>query len=494
MNSLDEINKVLEHNRNYFLFLEKCIVRTSSLFIKYILAKRAIKLAVWSSTGQYCSPVIENVYLEIAKKIRSPIGDKFEKNSTLHIMTECYGVGGHSKVVERWISLCENTEKHSIIFTNQKVKSIPRVFLELVKQKKDGEVISLSNYNFILSKAKILRKLASGYERIVLHTHMYDVVPLVAFGTEDFTRPIILYNHADHLFWLGATIADTVAETREWGKLFSQSYRNIEYSSVLSIPPENLQLVGVNNISVPIDGIRSDYFTILSVGSGHKFIELNNDNYTNYMKWVLKKYSNVIFILVGPIKGLFSEWDKLSELYPNRIHIIGPKPNDELHRLIRSSHLVVDSFPMSGGTVLGDAVSLGVPVLALRSITGHLDYTYKSESYCNSFEELLYKTERFFSEPIYRTILSKDIIQYFNESENIQEWKLRLDTIQKNLPQKHKLKKIDQPKTHEFSDLDRFILKVHESKRTIFNFFGIISISVYRRFGILRMSIERTKL
>lgn len=128
MNSLDEINKVLEHNRNYFLFLEKCIVRTSSLFIKYILAKRAIKLAVWSSTGQYCSPVIENVYLEIAKKIRSPIGDKFEKNSTLHIMTECYGVGGHSKVVERWISLCENTEKHSIIFTNQKVKSIPRVF------------------------------------------------------------------------------------------------------------------------------------------------------------------------------------------------------------------------------------------------------------------------------------------------------------------------------------------------------------------------------
>ncbi|MGL6363261.1 hypothetical protein ACSZM1_15190 [Aeromonas veronii] len=458
------------------------------MIVKRALAKRAIKLAVWSSTGRYCSPVIEDVYLEMARRIHSPVKRSFDKDSTLHVMTECYGVGGHSKVVERWLSICDNREKHSIVFTSQKLQIIPHDFFELIRNKR-GEVISLSDVKFISSKAKLLRSIASGYERIVLHIHMYDVVPLVAFGTEEFTRPIIFYNHADHLFWLGASIADVVAETREWGKMFSQKYRGINGSMVLSIPPsKNMKRY---DTSVQAGNVINDCIRILSVGSAHKYIELNENNLTRYIEWVLREYSNTEFVLVGPKKEQFPQLGRLIKEYPSRVFILGPRSNSELHELMLSSDLVIDSFPMSGGTALGEAVSLGVPVLAIQSVTGHLDYTYRSESYCYTFDELLFKTGKFISDPEYRSVLSSDIYRCFSESEDIDKWRERLDNIIRSLPERHSVKKIGQQTISLFNELDQFILKTTESRKLILNIFGIIGIFHYRKRGLLRFSIGK---
>ncbi|ENE5173046.1 glycosyltransferase family 1 protein [Vibrio cholerae] len=488
MISVDNTQITLESNRKYFSFLETCILKSKKLIIKRALAKRAIQLAVWSSTGRYCSPIIEDVYLEMASKIHSPVKRSFDKDSTLHVVTECYGVGGHTKVVERWLSICDNNEKHSIVFTNQKLKMVPHDFFELIRDK-NGEVISLSDIKFISSKAKRLRTLASGYERVVLHTHMHDVVPLIAFGTEEFTRPIILFNHADHLFWLGASIADLVAETRQWGKMFSQKYRNINGSMVLSIPPSN-NLNRYDN-SVQVGNVLSDCVRILTVGTAHKYIEINENNLTLYMRSVLTKYSNTEFVLVGPKKEQFPQWARLVDEYPGRVFILGPKSNSELHELMLSSDLVIDSFPMSGGTALGEAVCLGVPVLAFRSVTGHLDYTYNSESYCDTFGEFLLKTERFISEPEYRSVLSSDIYRCFSESEDIDKWRARLNNIINSLPERHRVKKIGQQTIYCFNELDKFILKAAESKKLILNIFNIIGIFHYRKRGLLRFSIGR---
>ena len=38
------------------------------------------------------------------------------------------------------------------------------------------------------------------------------LIPILAFGVEEFKRPVLLYNHASHMAWLGKSIADLVLD------------------------------------------------------------------------------------------------------------------------------------------------------------------------------------------------------------------------------------------------------------------------------------------
>lgn len=478
--------KKLELNRKYFVFLEQLIRRISFSCIKQFLAKRAIRLAVWSSTGRYSSIVVENVYLDLAEKLPVQCGVEYEDNSTLHVLTECYGVGGHSKVVERWLSLSSDSDKHSVLFINKKSSDIPKTFFDLSAER-NGEVISLSCEKSETGKAKKLRRIASGYQRVVLHTHMYDVVPLIAFGTEKFKRPVLLYNHADHLFWLGVTIADRVAETRKWGQLHSLERRGVENSIVLSIPPDqNLK----KRSGIKIRDKKYSAFNILTVGSPHKYIKLGENCFTHYMELLLKRHSNVSFTVVGPEIDDFINIGNDLRKYANRIKFLGCIPNSQLNKEMRLADLVVDSFPMSGGTALGEAIALGVPVLALRSVTGHLDYMYNSESYCSNFEQLLVKTEKFITEPTYGKSLNDSISKLYFFSENPEHWNHRLHDVLSSLPLEHKVYKVPEPKDRGFEDLDRFILLSSERKKLLFKFGKIFRLYHYRNRGRLRFTVR----
>ncbi|MFS1909238.1 glycosyltransferase [Vibrio lentus] len=478
--------KSLELNRKYFVFLERLIQRISLPWVKQLLAKRAIRLAVWSSTGRYSSIVVESVYLDLAERLQVCCDVEYEENSTLHVLTECYGVGGHSKVVERWLSLSPVSAKQSVIFINQKVSDIPKIFFDLSAER-NGEVISLSYEKSDTGKAKKLREIASGYQRTVLHTHMYDIVPLIAFGTEKFKRPVLLYNHADHLFWLGVTIADRVAETRRWGQVHSSERRGVEHSMILSIPPaQNLK----NRTSVKIRDEEHSILNILTVGSPHKYIKLEENCFIHYMELLLKRHSNISFTVIGPEVDDFINLENSLTKYSNRIKFLGCIPNAQLNKEMSLADLVIDSFPMSGGTALGEAIALGVPVLALRSVTGHLDYMYDSESYCLDFKELLSKTEKIIADPIYGKSVSNSIGKLYFSSENPENWSNKLYDVLSSLPIEHKVYKRSEPINKDFDELDRFILLSNERKTLLFQLGRFFRLYYYRKRGCLRFAIR----
>lgn len=486
MSTNNKEKKELALNKSYFSFLERLILRISLPMLKRIIAKRAIKLAVWSSTGYYSSPVIERVFLDQAESIPCDYSTYYDKDSTIHIMTECYGVGGHSKVVERWIYLTSDLEKHSVVFVNQKESDIPKIFLELCS-KSGGSVYSLKAIRGENEKAKKLRQLASVYERVILHTHMYDVIPLIAFGTSSFKRPVILYNHADHLFWLGVSIADKVAETRSWGQSFTLERRRVENSLVLSIPP-NIELKRVSE-RVAFEN-NSKFLNILTVGTSHKYTSLDGNSFPHYMKLLLDKYSNLTFSVVGPQPSDFSSALKGGDKHMSRVRFLGCIPNEQLNVEMQRADLVIDSFPMSGGTALGEAIAIGTPVLALKSVTGHLDYMYESESYCSDFSQLLSKTERFICDKNYRYYLSTNVGSLYQASENTDKWLERLNNIYKSLPSEHQVYERSEPSFNGFNDLDRFLLMSSQRKKLLFEFGKIFSLYYYRKRGCLRLSIR----
>ena len=150
-------------------------------------------------------------------------------------MTTSCKVGGHTRVVEKWINLAPCYQKHSVALLDQEGE-IPQKLKDNIKNK-NGELYIFNKDDDIFQKAIKLRELASKFEYVVLNIHMDDPTALVAFGSEEFSRPILFFNHADHLFWVGKSISDIILDFRTI-KSITKTRRNIENPYFLGIPPE----------------------------------------------------------------------------------------------------------------------------------------------------------------------------------------------------------------------------------------------------------------
>ena len=100
------------------------------------LIKDAVGFAVKNGTGYYVSDIIENASLEIASTIKCDCVGNPEPKSFLHVMTTAYGVGGHSRVVERWINLSPSEQKHSIVVTNQGDELLPQWLINVCEKRR----------------------------------------------------------------------------------------------------------------------------------------------------------------------------------------------------------------------------------------------------------------------------------------------------------------------------------------------------------------------
>lgn len=169
--------------------------------------------ALTRGIGYYTCYELEKPFLELADKIKMPIGIQATSNSFLHVMTQAYTVGGHTRVVERWIDSSPREQKHSVVLLNQKEKPFPITLNDCVSEHNG----SLHIYDSLdlLERATKLRKLALEYQYIILHIHMDDPTAIVAFGNDSFPRPVLFFNHADHSYWCGSSIVDMLLDIRD---------------------------------------------------------------------------------------------------------------------------------------------------------------------------------------------------------------------------------------------------------------------------------------
>ena len=83
----------------------------STLERRMELAQNAVWYAAYHGTGYYASPKLERIFLEAARRIPQ-VPCKPQKNTVLHVMTQAYGRGGHTRVVQRWINMSNEKKKH----------------------------------------------------------------------------------------------------------------------------------------------------------------------------------------------------------------------------------------------------------------------------------------------------------------------------------------------------------------------------------------------
>lgn len=434
-------------------------------------AKDAVQTAVYSGTSYFSSSDIENVLLKIGQEnFLSTMPQNFKKNSILHVMTNCYDTGGHTRVVERWIELSSDEQKHSLIITGfQKPNLIPSRLENAVKNK-DGKIYIIDDKKNIIDKGLELRKIASNYEYIILHVHMQDFLPIIAFGNEQFKRPVILFNHADHVFWVGVSIADIVADIRVFGKEISDNKRGVKNNFILGIPVDSKKVVKKDKIELRKQlNLPADKKIIITVGAAHKYKPIAGIDFLTPILEVLRTDKNVMLVGIGPNFEKLPNWEKANKEIDNRIMALGEIPHDKLFDYLQASDLAMDSFPMCGGTAMIDAVTNGCPVITRDNPVGLFDYIKNSDAFCDNIDEmpekileLLYNNEK-----IKKNIES--VAKELQENNSAQVWKKNLQKLYEITPKEHNITYFRE-NVNEISDLDfyHYFINLRKDKKKTF--------------------------
>jgi glycosyltransferase involved in cell wall biosynthesis len=313
------------------------------------------------------------------------------KTGTLHVLTEGYASGGHTRVLERWVEQDPDGGPHTVIVYDQKDTRA----IEPLKQKvlnQGGEFIVIPRDTPMMDKVETLRQRACEvYQRIVLHTHMNDMVPVMAFGVPAFREkriPVIAFNHGGHrASLLGPEYVNATIEIEAGQQAITHHLRNIP--SVLSaIPADDLTKTPPSceekrELRKTL-GLPEDSIVLLSMARSYKFAPIQGYSFspageqapleqeplvfTKAMQDVLQQNPSAHLVLIG-VAPESSIWRSLNKNLRNRVHFLKEMPYPKISDYLRAADVYLDPF-YNSWTSMVDALSAGLPVLTLRTPVG----------------------------------------------------------------------------------------------------------------------------
>ena len=363
--------------------------------------------------GFYQSPEIENMLLECANKLTvedCSIKDKdSKKRKVLHVLSEGYPTGGHTRLAKNWIK-SDTDSIHSLVTTWQ-MGSSPKWLLDEIK-KSGGWIFSLdtvSDKN--VERAAKLRKLAYEWaDVVVLHIHPMDPIPIMAFGIDE-GPPIIYMNHADHVFWIGVSIADLVVDLRPSGQNLTLTRRCCKNSCILPIPLQAKKSINRNEVRQKYK-INENETVILTIASFYKFRSINNHKFINFIKDIVNKVDNCRAYIVGPDDT--GKWHDVNVETNGKVKALGVV--EEIEEFYEMADVYLESFMMGSMTSLLDASKYGLPIIKFKNNHCPMQTEFDEEFEVCSYNNI------------------NDIIQEINEIKkgNIEKYKSISAAIEKN--------------------------------------------------------------
>lgn len=460
----DNLKKEICKNRDILNGLLGLIKHTKKEERLLYLIDVAYEHMIKRFTGYYSSSLLEQKLVQISQKhTLGDLSQTYKKNRFLHVMTICWIAGGHTRIVERWIKNSPEDHEHSVVLIEplseeDSTEYIPNELFNVVKER-SGELIKLSRSIPKIKKALMLRKIASEYEYVILHTHPHDVIPVLAFGNEEFARPVIFHNGAGQQPWCGVSISDIVAEIRTFDLNRSIKIRGIKNPTVLPISISNTvkkldKFDCRKKLNLPLNKK-----IIVTMGAPYKYTSLWEYNFQEMVRDILNKSDDILFVALGPKKDDLN-WKELISQFVDRIELKGTVPFDTANEYICAADLYIDSFPFTGGTAFMDAVSKGVPSLSLKLPSGPFDYQEGSNSICSSIDEMVEKSCKILYEN-YKT--DNIMLENINNHHLIYGWRQNLNNLLEKTPKTHK--------TYKFKEklsLDIFDLYVYDMTRKLY--------------------------
>ena len=312
------------------------------------------------ATGYWSAPAVERFYRKIADAYHVNMSQTYEPNTCLIVTNDIGPTGGHARVIERWIA-ADKARKYSIAFTSNYLMP-PEKTCKIVEHS-GGKLYWVKGND--IEKGLELRQIASSFECVLLVPLPKDVEHVIAFGTKDFNRPVGFYNTADHIAWIGISVADKIADMRSWGQAISFKHRGYSDSMIVPIPVENSAVALPSKLeSRRILGLEADAKYLVTTARELKFTSVNGKTFPSRVDRLLEIVPDLVIIALGIRPGVFKDWAEFENKWQSRFRALGPVPHSEFLLYQRAADLVMDSYPGESLTVMADAVFCGTPILS----------------------------------------------------------------------------------------------------------------------------------
>ena len=262
--------------------------------------------------------------------------------------------------------------------------------------------------------------MAMEYEYVILHTHMDDPIATMAFGTEEFTRPVFLYNHASHHPWLGKSIADLVLDI-ENNDTVTTMKRGITNTYFLGVPSKEISIsISDKNIVREKMNIPSDKKIIITCGADIKYRTIAGKSFLDYLIDIMDNDTRCYVIGIAQDS---KEWKDAVVRSGKDIILMGNiKFGDTFLDYMKAADLYLDSYPLCGGTATIDAISSGTPALSLKSVYPQFDYLTRTSAYCETEDEFIDKAKKVLNDKNYANKLFQELKDSLIEHQSIDAW------------------------------------------------------------------------
>lgn len=283
----------------------------------------------------------------------------------VHVLTNALAHGGHTAMAVRWMHADARPGVHSAALTAQRVP-VPDA-LRRETTARGGQVFEAPRNAGALDRARWLRDLVRREARlVVLHVDMDDVASIVAFAAGD-GPPVLIVNHAGHIYWTGASVADLILNCRssayevEWSRLY-----RAPRSGILPIPLVEPAADGASRDTFRREwrtrqGLDADAVVLLAVGDTYKFTPLPRYglDYRDSARRILARVPRAHLFVVGARSD--AGWDLVARETGGRLHVMGRQP--DVFPYYRAADACLESFPFGSTTSLFEAGLSGLPVV-----------------------------------------------------------------------------------------------------------------------------------
>lgn len=342
------------------------------------LLQRAEEVAhyAWAAhPGRFTDGVVENILLEAGRSLKnvppSPLVLNLVggKTRTLHVASELYLTGGHSRVLAKWVQR-DLGSSHDIVVTRQS-GLIPE-YLTAIADDRSAKITLLNPSDSILQRAQILRSISSVYDRVILHHHPDDAVPVLAYATPA-GCPVAMFNHAHFSYSLGSSVADVIINTMPYFRELTERYRFPWKCAILEGPLglDRLYWQKVDKYQAKESlGISGDSLVAMTIGAEAYFTPSRGINFFDTLGKILKIKPDLHVLIVGVAAD--------SVLVPSdirnsrRVTLVGPVADPRPY--YEASDICLESFPMPSLGALTEAVAYGeaFPVPAFAEVENPL--------------------------------------------------------------------------------------------------------------------------
>ncbi len=318
-------------------------------------------VAVQNHAGIFWSPRAEKLLSEIGRsigKMQAPVPRSKKIERILQVGTQMASVGGLTKMLGQWVK-ADSAREHSLVLTQQR-GPVPAFVHEAFA----GRVEFLNHRpGSFIEWALRLREVARDYDAIILHTHCEDVVPLLAFAEPGTHPPVLVLNHADHLFWFGPSICHLSINLRDAAQDLAIARSGIDPARNILMPTLSESIVRTRSREEAKKELGIDPKTTLmvSVARKLKYRSMHGQTFADIHAPLLEKHRNAMLLVVGA--GEPEDWTPVRERVGDRLRSTPELPNPKVY--FEAADIYVDSFPFVSSTSLMEAAGYGIPSVTI---------------------------------------------------------------------------------------------------------------------------------